>query len=190
MHLIVATQRPSVDVITGLIKANIPSRIAFMVSSQIDSRTIIDMPGAEKLVGNGDMLFKPQDLNKPKRIQAPYISDQEVNNIIDHVKSQMEGTVEYSGEVLEHIERGNTYGGADEIDDLLPDCIEMVVRGGQASVSMLQRRFRLGYNRAARIMDMMESRGIVGPADGSKPRIILMTEGELNKMKEENGDFQ
>jgi DNA segregation ATPase FtsK/SpoIIIE, S-DNA-T family len=189
MHLIVATQRPSVDVITGLIKANIPSRIAFMVSSQIDSRTIIDMPGAEKLVGNGDMLFKPQDLNKPKRIQAPYISDQEVNNIIDHVKSQMEGNVEYSGEVMEHIERGNTYSGADEQDDLLPDCIEMVVRAGQASVSMLQRRFRLGYNRAARIMDMMESRGIVGPADGSKPRIILMTEAELEKMKEENGDY-
>jgi len=189
MHLIVATQRPSVDVITGLIKANIPSRIAFMVSSQIDSRTIIDMPGAEKLVGNGDMLFKPQDLNKPKRIQAPYISDQEVNNIIDHVKSQMEGTVEYSGEVMEHIERGNTYSGADEKDDLLPDCIEMVVRAGQASVSMLQRRFRLGYNRAARIMDMMEARGIVGPADGSKPRTILMTESELEKMKEENGDY-
>ena len=190
MHLIVATQRPSVDVITGLIKANIPSRIAFMVSSQIDSRTIIDMPGAEKLVGNGDMLFKPQDLNKPKRIQAPYISDQEVNKIIDHVKSQMEGTVEYSGEVLDHIERGNSYGGADESDDLLPDCIEMVVRAGQASVSMLQRRFRLGYNRAARIMDMMEARGIVGPSDGSKPRVVLMTEAELNKMKEENGDFQ
>jgi DNA segregation ATPase FtsK/SpoIIIE, S-DNA-T family len=189
MHLIVATQRPSVDVITGLIKANIPSRIAFMVSSQIDSRTIIDMPGAEKLVGNGDMLFKPQDLNKPKRIQAPYISDKEVNNIIDHVKSQMEGTVEYSGEVMEHIERGNTYNGADEKDDLLPDCIEMVVRAGQASVSMLQRRFRLGYNRAARIMDMMEARGIVGPADGSKPRTVLMTESELEKMKDENGDF-
>lgn len=189
MHLIVATQRPSVDVITGLIKANIPSRIAFMVSSQIDSRTIIDMPGAEKLVGNGDMLFKPQDLNKPKRIQAPYISDQEVNNIIDHVKSQMEGSVEYSGEVMEHIERGNTYNGADEKDDLLPDCIEMVVRAGQASVSMLQRRFRLGYNRAARIMDMMEARGIVGPADGSKPRTILMTESELERMKEENGDY-
>ncbi len=189
MHLIVATQRPSVDVITGLIKANIPSRIAFMVSSQIDSRTIIDMPGAEKLVGNGDMLFKPQDLNKPKRIQAPYISDHEVNNIIDHVKSQMEGSVEYSGEVMEHIERGNNYSSADEKDDLLPDCIEMVVRAGQASVSMLQRRFRLGYNRAARIMDMMEARGIVGPADGSKPRIILMTEAELEKMKEENGDY-
>jgi S-DNA-T family DNA segregation ATPase FtsK/SpoIIIE len=188
MHLIVATQRPSVDVITGLIKANIPSRIAFMVSSQIDSRTIIDMPGAEKLVGNGDMLFKPQDLNKPKRIQAPFISDSEVNNIIDHVKSQMEGAVEYSGEVMDHIERGNSYGGADESDDLLPDCIEMVVRAGQASVSMLQRRFRLGYNRAARIMDMMESRGIVGPADGSKPRTILMTEAELDRMKEENGD--
>ncbi len=189
MHLIVATQRPSVDVITGLIKANIPSRIAFMVSSQIDSRTIIDMPGAEKLVGNGDMLFKPQDLNKPKRIQAPFISDQEVNNIIKHVKAQMEGTVEYSGEVLEHIERGNSYDSNEDRDELLPDCIEMVIRAGQASVSMLQRRFRLGYNRAARIMDMMESRGIVGPADGSKPRTVLKTEADLDQMKEENGDF-
>jgi len=189
MHLIVATQRPSVDVITGLIKANIPSRIAFMVSSQIDSRTIIDMPGAEKLVGNGDMLFKPQDLNKPKRIQAPFISDQEVNNIINHVKAQMEGSVEYSGEIIEHIERGNSYDNSEDRDDLLPDCIEMVVRAGQASVSMLQRRFRLGYNRAARIMDMMESRGIVGPADGSKPRTVIMTESDLDRMKEENGDF-
>lgn len=189
MHLIVATQRPSVDVITGLIKANIPSRIAFMVSSQIDSRTIIDMPGAEKLVGNGDMLFKPQDLNKPKRIQAPFISDQEVNNIINHVKAQMEGSVEYSGEIIDHIERGNAYDSGDDRDDLLPDCIEMVVRAGQASVSMLQRRFRLGYNRAARIMDMMESRGIVGPADGSKPRTVIMTEAELDRMKEENGEF-
>jgi S-DNA-T family DNA segregation ATPase FtsK/SpoIIIE len=188
MHLIVATQRPSVDVITGLIKANVPSRIAFMVSSQIDSRTIIDMPGAEKLVGNGDMLFKPQDLNKPKRIQAPFISDSEVSAIIAHVKGQMEGDVSYSGELMDHIERGAAVDGGDERDDLLPECIEMVVHAGQASVSMLQRRFRLGYNRAARIMDMMESRGVVGPADGAKPRIVLWKEGDIDKMRE-NGDF-
>lgn len=188
MHLIVATQRPSVDVITGLIKANVPSRIAFMVSSQIDSRTIIDMPGAEKLVGNGDMLFKPQDLNKPKRIQAPYISDGEVNAIIQHVKNQMEGDVAYSGELMDHIERGSSMDSGDERDDLLPECIEMVVHAGQASVSMLQRRFRLGYNRAARIMDMMERRGIVGPADGAKPRTVVWTENDLERMRE-SGEF-
>jgi len=179
MHLIVATQRPSVDVITGLIKANIPSRIAFMVSSQIDSRTIIDMPGAEKLVGNGDMLFKPQNLNKPKRIQAPFISDGEVKNVIDFVKGQVEGDVEYAGEVIEHIERGGIPEAADDSDDLYDDAVECVVMSGHASVSMLQRRFRIGYNRAARIIDIMEARGIVGPADGSKPRTVLLTEEEF-----------
>ena len=179
MHLIVATQRPSVDVITGLIKANIPSRVAFMVSSQIDSRTIIDMPGAEKLVGNGDMLFKPQDLNKPKRIQAPFISDGEVRSVIDFVKNQTEGEVEYAGEVIKHIEKGNTYDPSEEDDELMAEATECVVMAGQASVSMLQRRFRIGYNRAARIIDMMEARGIIGPADGSKPRMVIMTEDEL-----------
>ena len=179
MHLIVATQRPSVDVITGLIKANIPSRVAFMVSSQIDSRTIIDMPGAEKLVGNGDMLFKPQDLNKPKRIQAPFISDGEVRSVIEFVKNQTEGEVEYAGEVIKHIEKGNTYDPSEEDDELMAEATECVVMAGQASVSMLQRRFRIGYNRAARIIDMMEARGIIGPADGSKPRMVIMTEDEL-----------
>ena len=172
MHLIVATQRPSVDVITGLIKANIPSRIAFMVSSQIDSRTIIDMPGAEKLVGNGDMLFKPQDLNKPLRVQGPFISDNEVRDLIDFVKGQNEEEVVYNTEILDHIEKNPNTKSNDEDDELLDDAIECVVNAGQASVSMLQRRFRIGYNRAARIIDIMESRGIVGPQDGSRPRSV------------------
>jgi len=182
MHLIVATQRPSVDVVTGLIKANIPSRMAFMVSSQIDSRTIIDMPGAEKLVGNGDMLFKPQDLNKPIRVQCPFVSDSEVEKVIEYVKAQVE-EVEYADKVIEHIESGAAPGGNDDEDELLPDAIECVVLAGQASVSMLQRRFRIGYNRAARIVDMMEARGIVGPQDGSRPRTVNMTEEELHGLQ-------
>ncbi|MCI2062541.1 MAG: DNA translocase FtsK [Eubacteriaceae bacterium] len=182
MHLIVATQRPSVDVVTGLIKANIPSRMAFMVSSQIDSRTIIDMPGAEKLVGNGDMLFKPQDLNKPIRVQCPFVSDSEVEKVIEYVKAQVE-EVEYADKVIEHIESGAAPGGNDDEDELLSDAIECVVLAGQASVSMLQRRFRIGYNRAARIVDMMEARGIVGPQDGSRPRTVNMTEEELHEMQ-------
>ncbi len=187
MHLVIATQRPSVDVITGLIKANVPSRIAFMVSSQIDSRTIIDMPGAEHLVGNGDMLFKPQDLNKPKRIQGPFVSDSEIRNLIDYVKSQVSET-EYDQTVLEHIERGkDPSGGTDEDDELLLDAVGVVVNAGQASVSMLQRRFRIGYNRAARIVDIMEAKGIVGPQDGSRPRQVLITEADYEKMKEEAG---
>lgn len=183
MHLVVATQRPSVDVITGLIKANIPSRIAFMVSSQIDSRTIIDMPGAEKLVGNGDMLFKPQDLNKPKRIQGPFIDDDEVERVIEYVKGQA-GEADYNDEVIEQIEKSRDYEGNDEDDALMMDAMEAVVSAGQASASMLQRRFRIGYNRAARIIDMMEARGIVGPQDGSRPRQVLLTEAELEQIKE------
>lgn len=187
MHLIIATQRPSVDVITGLIKANVPSRIAFMVSSQIDSRTIIDMPGAERLVGNGDMLFKPQDLNKPKRIQGPFVSDSEIRDLIAYVKSQV-SSAEYDQDVLDHIERGKEPQAAgDEDDELLIDAVGVVVNAGQASVSMLQRRFRIGYNRAARIVDIMESKGIVGPQDGSRPRQVLITEADYEKMKEEAG---
>lgn len=184
MHLIVATQRPSVDVVTGLIKANIPSRIAFMVSSQIDSRTIIDMPGAEKLVGNGDMLYKPQDMDKPLRVQGPFISDDEVRNIIDFVKAQNE-EANYDEEIITHVEKGNNPSGGDDTDELMDDAIETVVRAGQASVSMLQRRFRIGYNRAARIIEDMEARGIVGPQDGSRPRTVLMTEEELIANKPE-----
>ena len=186
MHLIVATQRPSVDIITGVIKANIPSRIAFAVSSQFDSRTILDMAGAEKLVGKGDMLFNPLGTGKPLRVQGTFVSDGEVQKVIDFVKSQVE-EVEYSGDVLHSIEKGNiTNDKADtDGDELLADAIECVVSAGQASVSMLQRRFRIGYNRAARIVDMMEARGIVGPQDGSRPRQVLLSEEELAAMKEE-----
>lgn len=186
MHLIVATQRPSVDVITGLIKANIPSRVAFLVSSQVDSRTILDMPGAEKLAGDGDMLFNPQGTAKqPRRVQGAFVSDEEVQKVIAYVKSQMSNT-EYDTEVIEQIEKGNTYDGDSGSDELLTDAIEMVVRAGQASTSMLQRRFRIGYNRAARIIDMMEERGIIGPSEGSKPRQVIMTEAEFERMKEES----
>lgn len=184
MHIVVATQRPSVDVITGLIKANIPSRIAFAVSSQFDSRTILDMSGAEKLVGNGDMLYNPMGIKKPKRVQGCFISDQEVNNIIEYVKSQVE-EVEYSGDVIKTIENDNLspkQSKSDEDDELMNEAIECVINAGQASVSMLQRRFRIGYNRAARIVDAMEERGIVGPQDGSKPRQVLLTEDEFQQM--------
>lgn len=185
MHLIVATQRPSVDIITGVIKANIPSRIAFAVSSQFDSRTILDMSGAEKLVGKGDMLFNPLGMGKPVRVQGTFVSDKEVHDVIEHVKSQVE-TVEYSGDVLNTIEKGNiTTDKNEDGDELLADAIECVVKAKAASVSMLQRRFRIGYNRAARIVDMMEARGIVGPQDGSRPRQVLLTEEEFEDMKNE-----
>ena len=188
MHLIVATQRPSVDVITGVIKANIPSRIAFAVSSQVDSRTILDMQGAEKLVGKGDMLFNPMGIGKPVRIQGTFISDNEVHKVIEYVKGQVEN-VDYNEDVLTRIEK-NEHSAADEDgDELLSDAIDLVVKSGQASVSMLQRRFRIGYNRAARIMDMMEARGIVAPQDGSRPRQVLLTEQELEQMKEDTQEI-
>ncbi|MEG1930570.1 MAG: DNA translocase FtsK [Anaerovorax sp.] len=184
MHLIVATQRPSVDIITGVIKANIPSRIAFAVSSQFDSRTILDMGGAEKLVGKGDMLFNPLGMAKPIRVQGNFISDQEVNAVIDYVKSQgVEHT--YSNDVIHTIEKVQSPNSNEDEDELLPDAIEVVVKAKQASVSMLQRRFRVGYNRAARLVDMMESRGIIGPADGSRPRQVFLTEEELYALDEE-----
>ena len=190
MHLILATQRPSVDVITGTIKSNIGSRIAFAVSSQIDSRTILDMQGAEKLVGKGDMLFNPMGMGKPIRVQGTYVSDGEVNDVLRFVKGQVEGTeLSYNNEILTRIERTNNGDGPEETDDLLPEAIDLVVRSGQASVSMLQRRFRIGYNRAARIVDMMEARGIVGPQDGSRPRQVLMTEAELDAMENDTADI-
>ncbi|MDY5739564.1 MAG: DNA translocase FtsK, partial [Anaerovoracaceae bacterium] len=168
-----------------VIKANIPSRIAFAVSSQFDSRTILDMSGAEKLVGKGDMLFNPLGMGKPIRVQGTFVSDEEVNKVINYVKSQVKD-VEYSGEVISTIENENLMpmGKSSDGDELLPDAIECVVKTGQASVSMLQRRFRIGYNRAARIVDMMEERGIVGPQDGSRPRQVLINEDELNQLKE------
>ena len=193
MHLIVATQRPSVDVITGVIKANIPSRIAFAVSSQFDSRTILDMAGAEKLVGKGDMLFNPLGGGKPTRVQGTFISDQEVHDVIKHVKSQVE-EVEYADNVMDTIERANVpdaeKGNRDLEDELLPEAIELVVQAQQASVSMLQRRFRIGYNRAARIIDMMEDRQIIGPSDGSRPRSVLISEEDLDFMRESTEDIE
>lgn len=186
MHLIVATQRPSVDVVTGLIKTNVPSRIAFAVSSQIDSRVILDKTGAEKLVGKGDMLYNPLGMGQPIRVQGAFVSDSEVHNVLEHVKKQMLDDVQYSTEVLDNIERANApESDPGDTDELLPEAIETVVRAGQASVSMLQRRFRIGYNRAARIVDMMEARGIIGPADGSRPRQVLMTEEELENLNTE-----
>lgn len=193
MHIIVATQRPSTDVVTGLIKANIPSRIAFAVSSHHDSMTILDMSGAEKLVGKGDMLFNPLGSGKPMRVQGTFISDSEVNDVIEFVKSQMED-VEYSNNVLDSIEKANTsVSGKDEKDDedeFLPDAIELVVDAQQASVSMLQRRFRIGYNRAARIIDMMEERQIIGPADGSRPRQVLLSKAEYEDLKNSTEDME
>ncbi|MDR2354667.1 MAG: DNA translocase FtsK [Clostridiales Family XIII bacterium] len=179
MHLIVATQRPSVDVITGLIKSNIPSRIAFAVSQQVDSRTILDMSGAEHLMGRGDMLFKDQGRDKPIRVQGAFVSDSEVHAVIEFVKKQM--GPEYADDVIQTIETGGVNALPDEEndDDLLPEAVETVVLAKQASASMLQRRFRVGYNRAARLIEMMEARGIVGPADGSRPRTVLLGEEEL-----------
>ncbi|MEF9921694.1 MAG: DNA translocase FtsK [Anaerovoracaceae bacterium] len=188
MHLIVATQRPSVDIITGVIKANIPSRIAFAVSSQFDSRTILDMGGAEKLVGKGDMLFNPLGMGKPIRVQGTFISDSEVHKVIEYVKSQVDD-VEYSNDVMHTIEKSNTPSQSDDADELLNEAIECVVKAGQASVSMLQRRFRIGYNRAARIVDMMEDRGIIGPSDGSRPRQVLMSEDEFQQLERETEDI-
>ena len=185
IHLVLATQRPSVDVITGIVKANIPSRIAFAVSSQTDSRTILDMGGAEKLLGKGDMLFYPTGTNKPLRVQGAFVSDAEINGVVDFIKDQAI-PVEYSEEVTSQAlpsDAGSSggagaTGGQDEMDELFEDAVSMVLDVGQASSSMLQRRFRIGYTRAARLVDTMEELGIVGPAVGSKPRELLMTRQE------------
>ena len=181
MHLIVATQRPSVDVITGVIKANIPSRIAFAVSSQTDSRTIIDMGGAEKLLGKGDMLFYPLGAAKPVRLQGAFISEAESENVIDHVQKEA-GEISYAGHIEESISNINTERNGDE-DELLYDAISFVVANGQASSSMLQRKYKIGFNRAARLIDNMEERGIVGPSEGSKPRKVLIDEGDLLELE-------
>ena len=195
MYLIIATQRPSVDVITGVIKANIPSRIAFAVSSQVDSRTIIDMGGAEKLLGRGDMLFLPMGESKPKRIQGCFVSDKEIEKVVEFVKQG--NTTEYNEEVSSEIDRqaeltvkakGKNNGGGDgepggEMDDVLMQAIEFVVDAGQASTSMLQRRLRVGYARAGRLIDEMEQMGIVGPHEGSKPRTVLMNKNQFMEMK-------
>lgn len=184
MYLIIATQRPSVDVITGTIKANIPSRISFAVSSQIDSRTILDMSGAEKLLGKGDMLFFPSNLSKPIRVQGAFVSDEEVKNVVDFLKAQ--NMVEYDDEVISTIENEIELNSIDsDVDELLTEAISLVVDEGQASISLLQRRLKIGYTRAARIIDQMEERGIVGGYEGSKPRKVLVSKEELDSLIEE-----
>ena len=184
MHLVIATQRPSVDVITGLIKANVPSRIAFSVSSQIDSRTILDMGGAEKLLGKGDMLFLPMGASKPKRIQGAFVSDKEVERIVEFVKEGLD--VHYNEDIIEHIENGAEADAPpsddSEADEFLPQAIEIVVETGQASVSLLQRKLKVGYARAGRLVDQLEERGIIGPHEGSKPRKVLMSRAEFQEM--------
>ncbi len=181
IHLIVATQRPSVDVITGVIKANIPSRIAFSVSSQADSRTILDMGGAEKLLGKGDMLFYPVGSSKPRRMQGAFVSDSEVNSVVEFIKNQVEN-INYEEEIIEKISNAKQVT-EEEVDEKLSEAIDLVVSAQQASISMLQRRFRIGYNRAARLIDEMEARGIVSESLGSKPRNVLITQEEFEEIK-------
>ncbi len=179
IHLIVATQRPSVDVITGVIKANIPSRIAFKVASQVDSRTILDIAGAEKLLGRGDMLYWPVGEGKPTRAQGSYVSDEEVEALVDFARVQ--GEPSYASDVFAYEPTGG--GETQSADDpLLRDAVKTIIETGQASTSMLQRRLRIGYTRAARLMDMMEERGIVGKPDGSRPRDILITLDQYSRL--------
>lgn len=177
IHLVLATQRPSVDVITGTIKANIPARIAFSVASQTDSRTILDVSGAEKLLGRGDMLFWSAELSKPKRLQGPFVSEEEVGRIVDALKK--EGVPDYNYAITE-AQKGATIfgpGGLDgDGDALLEDAIKVVLESGKASTSLLQRRLKVGYGRAARIMDLMEENGVIGPGEGAKPREVLVNE--------------
>jgi len=189
MHLVIATQRPSVDVITGIIKANVPSRIAFAVSSQVDSRTILDMAGAEKLLGKGDMLFYPSGSPKPTRVQGAFVSDAEVEKIVDFVKSN--GEVTYNADIIETIENINktdkeiaeSHDEDDDTDPLLMEAIDEVVQSGQASTSYIQRKFKVGYARAGRIIDQMEERGVISGYQGSKPRQVLMTPERLQELK-------
>jgi S-DNA-T family DNA segregation ATPase FtsK/SpoIIIE len=182
MHLVIATQRPSVDVITGVIKANIPSRIAFAVSSHIDSRTILDTGGAEKLLGKGDMLYHPMGLPKPIRIQGTFISDDEIKRVVDNIKAQqIEIKFGKQNEIINEIDKAPNQD--EDVDDFLEQAIEMVVNDGQASASYIQRKFKVGYARAARIIDQLEERGIVSGHEGSKPRKVLITKEELEEMK-------
>lgn len=189
MHLVIATQRPSVDVITGIIKANIPSRIAFAVSSQVDSRTILDGAGAEKLLGKGDMLFYPSGASKATRVQGAFISDGDVEKIVDFLKK--DGETVYNEDILETIEKANTSDKEleaensedDEADPFLADAIEAVIEIGSASASLIQRRFKVGYARAGRIIDQMEARGIISGYQGSKPREVLMSKERWQELK-------
>ena len=190
MHLIIATQRPSVNVITGLIKANVPSRIAFSVSSGVDSRTIIDMNGAEKLLGKGDMLFFPQSLPKPIRVQGAFVSDEEVGKVTDFLKK--EGETEYNTKVLQSIEESGGREEADSVsneqDALFVEAAQLVMDTEKASIGFLQRRFRIGFNRAARIMDQLAEAGVVGDEEGTKARKVLMSKEEFNTLIQNKGE--
>ena len=183
IHLVVATQRPEANVVTGLIKANITNRIAFNVASGLDSRVVLDTAGAEKLVGKGDMLFSKPEWPKPKRIQGCYVAEDEIEAVVDHLKSQ--GEPDYHEEIL-HLKVSSVGGGVDtgdEDDPLLWEAADIVVTSGLGSTSMLQRRLKVGYARAGRIMDMLEAKGIVGPPDGSKPREVVVDIEELESIK-------
>ena len=198
MHMVIATQRPSVDVITGLIKSNIPSRLALTVSSSVDSRTILDGGGAEKLLGNGDMLFMPLGQSKPLRIQGCYVTNQEVERVVEFLKDS-DKPQEYDQEVIDEIEKQaaasggknagrDEDGSVDEWDEALPDAIRLAVEAGSISTSMLQRKMRFGYSRAGRIIDQMEQKGIIGPSEGSKPRKVLITMQQWNEMQANTED--
>ena len=193
IHLIIATQRPSVDVITGLIKANMPSRVAFSVSSGVDSRTILDMNGAEKLLGKGDMLFYPQGYAKPARIQGAFVSDSEVFDVVEFLKNQRLGNT-YDTDIEEKIKTmqssggsgGAMTGGGSEVDDYFADAGRFVIEKDKASIGMLQRVFKIGFNRAARIVDQLEEAGVVGAEEGTKPRKILMSMEQFENYLEES----
>ncbi len=196
IHLVLATQRPSVNVITGLIKANIPSRIALSVSSAVDSRTIIDSAGAEKLLGNGDMLFAPQNLPKPIRVQGAFVSDEERDGVVNFLKKRSNGPV-YNEEVTKHIETAPVPGAKNEgisagdsasnQDALFAEAGRFIIDKEKASIGLLQRMFRIGFNRAARIMDQLADAGVVGPEEGTKARQILMSKEQFENYLEENG---
>ncbi len=184
IHLVIATQRPSVNVITGLIKANVPSRIAFSVSSGVDSRTIIDMNGAEKLLGKGDMLFYPVGYQKPVRVQGAFVSDKEVGKVAEFLVQQSQ--VQYNEEISNKIENtiqldGAQQGNTSNKDDYFVEAGRFIIEKEKASIGMLQRMFKIGFNRAARIMDQLAEAGVVGPEEGTKPRKILMTMEEFNE---------
>ncbi|MDY2921532.1 MAG: FtsK/SpoIIIE domain-containing protein, partial [Eubacterium sp.] len=193
IHLAIATQRPSVDVITGLIKANMPSRIAFAVSSGVDSRTILDMVGAEKLLGKGDMLFYPQGKTKPERVQGAFVSDQEVSEVVDFIKEQNLGNT-YTADVEEKISNitsasmkdGGFTDSASDRDQYFVDAGNFIIDKEKASIGMLQRVFKIGFNRAARIMDQLEEAGVVGPEEGTKPRRVLMSKEQFLQLQEDD----
>lgn len=192
MHLVIATQRPSVDVITGVIKANIPSRISFAVSSQVDSRTILDSSGAEKLLGRGDMLYAPVGENKPLRVQGCFISEEEVERVVEFIKKDHK-EVKYEESIIDEINSGaqgkDSGVNGDDADELLPEAIKIVVEYEQASTSFLQRRLRIGFNRASRIMDELEERGVISPKDGSRPRQVLIGKEDLMDETNENSEI-